>query len=146
MAQNTGKTGISAITIGENESMVLDALLSKDEVVTVKNDKDDFIPMQQVLNNKIRLSFGDYPEKAGNYSIYKNNEKLKNVSFNMPRKESDLTLQNENILDAFTVTGSVATVYNDLKSERTASELWKWFIAGTLVFLLLELFIQKFVK
>lgn len=146
MAQNEGKTGISAITIGNNESLVLDALLSKDEVVTVKNDKSDFIPMQQLLNNKIKLSFGDYPEIAGNYTIYKNDEKLKDVSFNMPRNESNLALQNENILSNYTIADSVSTVYNDIKSERTASELWKWFIIGTLIFLLLELFIQKFVK
>ncbi len=146
MAQNAGKTGVSAITIGNNQNLVIDALLSKDEVVTVKNDKSDFIPMQQLLNNKIKLSFGDYPEKAGNYSVYKNTEKLKDISFNMPRNESNLALQNDNILSDFTITDSVSTVYNDLKSERTASELWKWFIACTLVFLLLELFIQKFVK
>ncbi|QEE50875.1 hypothetical protein FUA48_15205 [Flavobacterium alkalisoli] len=146
MAQNSGKTGITAITIGENQSLIIDALLSKDEVVTVKNEEADFIPMQQILNNKIKLSFGDYPETAGNYSVVKNNEVLKNVSFNYPRTESNLSLQNENILKDYTKTDSVSTVYNDIKSQRTASELWKWFIIGTLVFLLLELFIQKFVK
>jgi hypothetical protein len=146
MAQNSGKTGITAVKIGENQSIILDVLLSKDEVLTVKNDQGDFIPMQQLLNNKTKISFGDYPEKAGNYSIYKNDEKLKDVSFNLPRNESNLNLQNENILGDFTKTDSVSTVYNDIQSQRTASELWKWFIIGTLVFLLLELFIQKFVK
>lgn len=146
MAQNAGKTGITAIKIGENQNIVLDALLSKDEVVTVKNDLGDFIPMQQLLNNKIKLSFGDYPEKPGNYGIYKNDEKLKDVSFNLPRNESNLNLQNENILGDYTKADSVSTVYSDIKSQRTASELWKWFIVGTLIFLLLELFIQKFVK
>lgn len=145
MAQNNN-TGISAATIGENKSLVLDAQLNKDEVVAVKNEESDFIPMQQVLSNKIKLSFGDYPEQAGNYAIYKNDEKLKDISFNHSRTESDLSLQNDNILDSFTKTDSVSTVFNDIKSERTASELWKWFVIGTLIFLLLELFIQKFVK
>ncbi len=146
MAQNSGKTGITAITIGENQSLIIYAMLSKDEVVTVKNEESDFIPMQQILNNKLKLSFGDYPETAGNYSVVKNDNIIKNISFNYPRSESDLNLQNKNILDGFTKTDSVATVYNDIKSQRTASELWKWFVIGTLVFLLLELFIQKFVK
>ncbi len=146
MAQNNTKTGVSAIKIGDNQSLVVDALLSKDEVVAVKNEESDFIPMQQILNNKLKLSFGDYPETAGNYSIVKNDNIIKNISFNYPRTESNLNLQNENILGNFTKTDSVATVYNDIKSQRTASELWKWFIIGTLVFLLLELFIQKFVK
>ncbi|MCW4470111.1 BatA domain-containing protein [Flavobacterium sp. MFBS3-15] len=146
MAQNSGKTGISAITIGENQSMLLDAVLSKDEVLTVRNADSDFIPMQQVLNNKVKLSFGDYPETAGNYAVTKGNEALKNISFNHARTESNLGLQNKAILKDFTETESVSTVYNDIKSERTASELWKWFVIGTLIFLLLELLIQKFVK
>lgn len=146
MAQNSSKTGISAITIGENQSVLLDVILSKDEVLTVKNETSDFIPMQQVLNNKVKLSFGDYPEEAGNFAIYKKDENLKDISFNHARTESNLALQNKAIVSKFTETDSVSTVYNDIKSERTASELWKWFIIGTLIFLLLELFIQKFVK
>ncbi|MDV6168162.1 BatA domain-containing protein [Flavobacterium sp. DG1-102-2] len=146
MAQNSGKTGISAITIGENQNLLLDALLSKDEVLTVKNETSDFIPMQQLLNNKVKLSFGDYPEEAGNFAVYKNNQNLRSISFNHARTESDLSLQNKAVTDKFTAATSVATVYNDIKSERTASELWKWFIIGTLIFLLTELLIQKFVK
>lgn len=146
MALSSGKTGISAIKIGQNQSLLLDVVLSKDEVLTVKNDKADFIPMLQVLNNKVKLSFGDYPESAGNYGIFKGNQNLKNISFNHARTESNLSLQNQSVLDGFTKADSVATVYNDIKSGRTASELWKWFIIGTLFFLLLELFIQKFVK
>ncbi|RZJ75918.1 MAG: hypothetical protein EOO45_04105 [Flavobacterium sp.] len=146
MAQNSGKTGISTATIGENESLLLDVVLSKDEVVAVKNETSDFIPMQQVLNNKVKLSFGDYPEEAGNFSVFKGDDNLKNISFNHARTEGDLSLSNVSLLFDFTKADSVSTIYNDIKSGRTSNELWKWFIIGTLVFLLLELFIQKFVK
>jgi len=146
MGLSSGKVGISAITIGKNQSLLLDAALSKDEVLTVKNEQTDFIPMQQVLNNKVKLSFGDYPEVAGNYSIVKGGELIKNISFNHPHTESNLNLQNKSVLSGFTKADSIATVFNDIKSDRTASELWKWFIICTLIFLLLELFIQKFVK
>lgn len=146
MAQNTGKTGISAITIGKNQNLLLDAMLSKDEVLAVKNETTDFIPMQQVLNSKVKLSFGDYPETAGNYGIYKGNENLKNISFNHARTESNPALQNKAVTDDFTAAGSVAEVYNDIRSERTANEMWRWFVIGTLIFLLLELLIQKFAK
>ena len=146
MAQSSGKTGINAMTIGENQSILLNELLSKDEVLVVKSETSDFIPMQQMLNNKVKLSFGDYPENAGNYSIFRNDNVLKDISFNYARTESDLSLQNKAITDNYTSVASVATVYNDISSDRTASELWKWFITGTLLFLLLELFIQKFVR
>lgn len=146
MAQNSNTTGVSAITIGKSESVFVDALLSKDEVVTVRNENSDFIPMQQVLNNKVKLSFGNYPEKAGNYTIYKDNKPLKNISFNYSRNESNLNLQNKAILKDYNITNSVEEVYTDMQSKRTADELWKWFVIATLIFLLLELFIQKFVK
>ncbi|GGB67364.1 membrane protein [Flavobacterium suaedae] len=146
MAQNSNTTGVSAITIGKSESIFIDALLSKDEVVTVRSENSDFIPMQQVLNNKVKLSFGNYPEKAGNYTIYKDNEPLKNISFNYSRNESNLNLQNKAILKEYNIANSVEEVYTDMQSKRTADELWKWFVIATLIFLLLELFIQKFVK
>lgn len=146
MAQNNGKTGISAITIGRSQSLVVDAQLGKDESLSVKGTDASFIPMQQLLDNKVKLSFGDYPEEAGNYSITKNDEGIKNISFNYPRTESDLSASNPSVLGEFTKASSVETVFNDITSHRTASELWKWFVMGTLLFLLLELFIQKFVK
>lgn len=146
MAQNHQKTGISAYTIGENDNLILDVLLSKDEVVTIANEQSDFIPMQQILNNKIKLSFGDYPETSGNYSVLKNKENLKNISFNHARTESDLSQRNDNLFDAFTSVNSVATVFDDIHSTRTGKEIWKYFIIATLLFLLLELLIQKFVK
>lgn len=146
MAQSDGKTGVSAITIGDNQSLLLDAVLSKDQVVTVKSEALDFIPAQQVLNNKVKLSFGDYPEEAGNYSVFKSDDNLKNISFNHARTESNLSLANADAADGFTRTDSVATVFNEIKSARMGNELWKWFIVATLIFLLLELFIQKFVK
>jgi hypothetical protein len=38
------------------------------------------------------------------------------------------------------------TVLNTLLAERTDTVLWKWFLMATLLFLLIELLIQKFVK
>ncbi|UOK41337.1 MULTISPECIES: vWA domain-containing protein [Flavobacterium] len=146
MGQNDQKTGISAFTIGENQNLVLDALLSKDEVVTIANDNSDFIPMQQILNNKIKLTFGDYPEQSGNFSVMKGKDVMKKISFNHPRTESNLSLTNDNIFDNFTSVTSVEAVFNDIHSARTGNEVWNYFILATLLFLVLELLIQKFVK
>lgn len=146
MGLNNSKTGISAFTIGENQGMVLDAALGKDEVLTVKNTKSDFIPMQQLLDNKVKISFGDFPEEAGNYSIFRKDQKLADAGFNYARTESDLNLVNKAAASDYTTVNSVETVLSDIKSQRTANELWKWFLIGTLLFLITELLIQKFVK
>ena len=146
MGQNQGKTGIKAYTIGENENLILETILAKDEVVSIQKEGYSFIPMQQILNTKCKLSFGDYPEQAGNFEVTKGNNILKKISFNYPRTESDLQQETSATFEKFTKVNYIATVLNDIASERTSNEIWKWFIIATLLLLLTELLIQKFVK
>ncbi|MFY8067952.1 MAG: vWA domain-containing protein [Flavobacterium sp.] len=146
MGQNQGKTGINAYTIGENENLILETILAKDEVVSIEKEGYSFIPMQQILNTKCKLSFGDYPEEAGNFDVIKANNSLKKISFNYPRTESDLAQVTTANFENFTKVNNIATVLNDIASERTSNEIWKWFIIATLLLLLTELLIQKFVK
>ena len=146
MGQNQSKTGINAYTIGENQSLLLETVLTKDEAVTIQNNDYSFIPLQQILNTKCKLTFGDYPEKAGNYEVIKDDEFLKKISFNFARTESDITAINSGIFDTFTKVNNIATVLNDLASERSSSEIWKWFLFGTLLLLCIELLIQKLIK
>lgn len=146
MGQNQGKTGINAYTIGENENLILETILAKDEVVSIEKEGYSFIPMQQILNTKCKLSFGDYPEEAGNFDVIKANISLKKISFNYPRTESDLAQVTTANFENFTKVNNITTVLNDIASERTSNEIWKWFIIATLLLLLTELLIQKFVK
>ena len=146
MGQNQSKTGINAYTIGENQSLILETVLTKDEAVAIQNNDYSFIPLQQILNAKCKLTFGDYPEKAGNYEVIKDEESLKKISFNFARTESDITAINSGIFDTFTKVNNIATVLNDIASERSSSEIWKLFLFGTLLLLCTELLIQKLIK
>ena len=146
MGQNQGKTGINAYTIGENENLILETSLAKDEVVSIQKEGYSFIPMQQLLNTKCKLSFGDYPEVAGNFDVMKGKKSLKKISFNYPRTESDLTQISTANFENFTKINNISTALNDIASERTSNEIWKWFIFATLLLLITELLIQKFVK
>ncbi|WP_130735097.1 VWA domain-containing protein [Flavobacterium sp. J27] len=146
MAQARNNSKTNTFTIGENETLIIDAILSKDEVVSISNTEYSFIPQQQIVNTKVKLTFGDYPEKAGNYSVKQAENTIQEVSFNYPRTESDLNNKNNTLFDKTTIVNDIATVLNDLESKRTDTALWKWFILGTLLFLLIELLIQKFVK
>lgn len=146
MGQNNNKTGLNAFTIGNNNYTIINETIAKDNVLSVTNTENSFIPMQQILNNKIKLTFGNYPEKSGNYEVLKDKESLKNISFNYPRNESDLSQINNDYFDSCTKVNSVSTFYSDIHSSRTSNEIWKYFIIATLLFLLLELLIQKFVK
>jgi len=150
MAQNSQKTGVSALTIGENVPYLIDAQLSKDEIVNIKSTSkesmEDFIPVQQILNNKVKLTFNDYPQQAGNYGIFMQRELLKNISFNYNRTESNVEATSESVLSNFKIIDNVETVFDTLHADRTNNEIWKWFVILTLLFLATELFIQKFVK
>jgi hypothetical protein len=125
---------------------LIDALLAKDEIVNVKNKDEKFIPIQQILNNKVKITCNDYPQQAGNYGVYKKDELLKNISFNYNRTESDLATTNENLLSDYKIIDSIETTFDTLQTDRSNTEIWRWFVILTLLFLVTELFIQKFVK
>ncbi len=146
MAQNTEKTGVNAITIGKNQPFLVVTNLSKDEIVNVKNASEKFIPIQQILNNKVRLLFNDCPTVAGNFGVFKQDDLIRNISFNYNRSEGNLALTNSNLLSDFKVVNSVDIVFNSMLSDRSNNEIWKLFILLTLLFLVLEVVIQKFVK
>lgn len=146
MAQSTQKTGVSALVIGENNPILIDALVTKDEIVEIRNRDEKFIPVQQILNNKVKLNCTEYPKQAGNFGIYKKEELIKNISFNYNRTESNLTVSNENLLSDYKTIDSIETVYNTLQTDRTNNDIWKWFVILALLFLVTEVLIQKFVK
>lgn len=145
MVQNYQKTGVNAITIGENQPFLVATDLSKDEILEVKNENDKFIPIQQIFNNKVKLQFNDYPIFAGNFGIYKKDEIVRNISFNYNRSESNLEEPQIQLSD-YKVVKSIETVFNSLLSDRSNNEIWKIFVILTLLFLFLEVLIQKLVK
>lgn len=146
MVQNTQKTGVNALTIGENQSLLVATNLSKDEILEVKNDADKFIPTQQIVNNKVKLQFNDYPTFAGNFGVYKKDDLIRNISFNYNRSESNLDQSPSPLLSDFKVEKSIETVFNSLLSNRSNDEIWKIFVLLSLLFLFLEVLIQKLVK
>jgi hypothetical protein len=146
MAQNRQKTGVNAITIGDTQPFIVEAKLSKDEILTVKNQDKRFIPMQQVLNTKVKLSFNENPTTSGNFSIVNGNNTLEHLSFNYNRSESNLELANPDIAANYKSTTDLETVLNRIVFDRTDTQIWKWFLILTLLFVILEVLIQKFVK
>jgi hypothetical protein len=86
MGQNNQKTGVNALTIGNNQPYFVDVLLTKDAILEVKGNEDSFIPIQQILNNKVKLTFNDFPETAGNYSIFDKKESIRKPEFQLQKK------------------------------------------------------------
>ncbi|MEZ7499705.1 BatA domain-containing protein [Flavobacterium sp. Arc3] len=146
MAMNSQPKGINLFTIGNPNPFLVDVTLSKDAVLTVTNSSESFIPIQQIINDKVKLTFNDYPEEAGNYGIYNQKELLENISFNYDRTESNLSAVNENVLSEYKIIDSVANVFDTLQSNRLDNQIWKWFVIFALLFLVTEMAIIRFMK
>jgi hypothetical protein len=146
MAQSSRKTGVNTLIIGEGQSFVVDALLSKDEILTVKNNAESFIPVQQLLNTKVKMTFNESPSEAGNFGIFNGVNLVKNISFNYNRTESNLALANPDAANKFKEIDDIETVFDTIQTDRTDTQIWKWFVILALLFLALEVLIQKFVK
>lgn len=146
MAQNAQKTGVTALVIDENQPFIVETLLGKDEIVNVKNEIENFIPIQQILNNKVKLTFNDNPKEAGNFAIFSNQKPLENISFNYNRTESNLSAANPDAVSDFKEIANVNSIFDTLQTDRTDNQIWKIFVILALLFVLIEVLIQKFVK
>jgi hypothetical protein len=146
MAQSIKKTGVTAIFIGNKTPFLVEGNLGKDEIAEIRGKDEKFVPIQQLLDKKIKLTFNDLPSFAGNYDIFNKENLLQNISFNYPRTESKIGVDNEDVLDDFKIQNSVESFFENLQTNRTDNQIWKWFAIFALIFLILEIFIQKFVK
>jgi hypothetical protein len=146
MGQNTQKAGINVLQIGENKSFIVETKLGKDEIVTVKNGQESFIPLQQLLNNKVKITCNDNPKEAGNFGIYNNQMPVNTISFNYNRTESNLENTNTDAFDNYKEISNVSAIFDTLQANRSDNQMWKLFILLSLLFITLEVLIQKYVK
>lgn len=146
MAQQISKSGIVSMTIGESRPYFVDAGLEKDEILQVRNNDERFIPVQQAMNNRVRLTFNESPTQAGNFNIFRGNDEVGKISFNYNRTESELTEVDKNVFADYEIIDNIESVFDKLQQDRTQNEIWKWFVLLALFFLITEILIQKFVK
>ena len=146
MGQNAQKSGVNAMIIGNSKPFIVATELGKDEIIALKNEVESFTPIQQVLNEKVKLSFNDNPNTSGNFEILKNKQNVENISFNYNRTESDISNPNDEIASDFKEIASINTLFDTLQTNRADNQIWKWFVIFALLFLVLEILIQKLVK
>ena len=146
MTRNNETTGFSALNIGQESPYFLDLKLNKEEIVSIRKEGEKYIPNQQIIQNKVKLNFYDEPKKAGNYQVFLEDKAVDNISFNYPKSESNLLLKDRNNYDDFEEISSLNTFFNDLKTNRSNTSYWKFFVVLALLCILAEVLIQKFVK
>ena len=120
--------------------------LAKDDILKVTKEAYEFIPQQQSFANKVSLRFIENPTEAGIYSISDKQKTYQNISFNHPRTESDLSYLSLQQIDEDHKATTIRNLFDTLQKDASITELWKWFVILALVFLAVEILIQKFFK
>ena len=140
------KNGVKFETIGNSKPILIATKINTNEIISIKNDSEEFIPSQQIMNDKIKISCADNPSQAGNFTVVQDKKSVENISFNYDRKESNLTPASDETLSDLNKIESLERFFETIQIDRVDSQLWKWFLIFTLLFILLEILIQKFVK
>jgi hypothetical protein len=147
---NIGKNSLQLTnlyyTLGKENTFDVQTSLSQDAVLTIAKADEEFIPLQQTANAKVRMTTDEFPTKAGIYTIKNQTTEIQNISYNFDRKESSLQYHNISALYPNNTHTTVSQFFEDLKNEQSVASLWKWFVIFALIFLCIEILILKFVK
>ncbi|WP_431108870.1 BatA domain-containing protein [Winogradskyella poriferorum] len=133
-------------SIGQPNSIAINAVLGQDDILTLGTDENTVIPLQKTFSKTVVLETADYPENAGVFNVKNESEVLQNLSFNYNREESNLSYLDIKNNTNVSVNESLATTINDIKSSSTINALWKWFVIFALVFLIIEILLLKYLK
>lgn len=116
---------------------------------------EEFIPGQSPNGNKINLDLNNQIKLAGFYDLMLDEEIVGQYAFNYDRKESDLSMFNESELEAINPQNPTLKIISSTLQANISSAinekdkgivLWKWFIIGALLFLLIETLLLRYFK
>ncbi len=137
-------------TIGKENVIEINTSIKKDEILKLKNETREFIPLQQVFHNKVQLKTNEQPNTSNFYKISSGNNTLRSVSYNYNREENDLNYTNLKELfkdkTNISTSNSIKETFTKLNEQQEIKPLFRWFLAFAILFLLLEIFILKFFK
>ncbi|MFK5957752.1 MAG: BatA domain-containing protein [Lutibacter sp.] len=122
--------------------------IGKDNVLKISNEVTEFIPLQSIAQNKVTLKLQENILKSGFYTILNGKNPIKTIAFNYNREESDLNYLNLKTLIGnhtnITISSSIGEVLNKINNEQKINWLFKWFLAFSILFLLIEMLILKY--
>lgn len=137
-------------TLHQENTIEISTQLQKEEIVAIENQKTSFIPLQQSLQNKIKITTTDQPATNGFYKIVAKNNIISQVAFNNPISESSLNFLDfskiSEIPQNINIKNNVAETLQEINKKNEVQWLWKWFLILAIVSLLLEILILKYFK
>lgn len=142
----------------DNGIVIENDSLKNKEIYKIKKQDSDFesIPETRSNGSLTRLYPHDQIREAGLYTIMEGSRVVQGVAFNYDRRESDLRCFTGDEVNAmlkradvkyFTVLkGKQVSLAKQIRDINQGTPLWKYFILGTLAFLLAEIVLIRFWK
>ena len=136
--------------IGQKNEIIVKTNSKKENVLHLTNAEIDFIPLQNKSTNYIKIQTEDEPLKEGIYQITDTDSSYQNSAYNYSRRESKLTFfdmeewtkEKLNVKYFTSVERAIKKINNKYKDQN----LWQLFIIFAVIFLVLEIILQKVLK
>lgn len=144
MAIYTSDTRQLSYTIGKDQLIALDAseVEVSDEVMIT--GASEFIPRVSSLGSRMLLDVQGQISESGFYKLMEGTQPVASLAFNYDRKESDLSLTDEDVFPA----GAYVKLWSDeekrdftqlIEDTQQGKQLWKWCIVLALFFIACEI-------
>ncbi|WP_456376215.1 BatA domain-containing protein [Lutibacter sp.] len=147
-AKNSLRTSPLYYTIKTNNTLEVITSIGKDNVLKISNKTNTIIPLQTISQNKVTLQLQENILQSGFYTISNKNTVIKTIAFNYNREESYLNAVNLEALiensKNVTIAPSISTIFNKINTQQKINWLFKWFLAFSMLFLLIEMLILKY--
>lgn len=149
LSQNTNENAIY-LTIGERNDFYVKTTYNSDQPLKISQGDIEFIPEQIKTSNRINIITQDHPIHPGLYELKSEENLIERLAFNYARNANSLKhvdqealIEDLSNLHSYTSLDQALSEGNERNNNK---ELWQLFIIFAVVFLILEILFQKFIK
>lgn len=144
MALQSVKYGQTSYTLGEPNQILIHEKLDSDEVLHLTKDDKDFIPLQQIRADDVLIQLNDKPDQPGFYEVKRKDNIVQSIALNIPKNESELPPKEVQLPEGSQNFSALNNALNELQRQQKINSLFKYFILLSLLFIILEILIIKY--
>lgn len=138
------------LTIGKKNEFYMNSNYKTEQPLKITKDNMEFIPQQIRTSNRIKIITEDHPIQPGLYELREEGNIIEHLAYNYDRSENKLNhIDQQALIDAYDnvhVYTSIDKALSEGNKRNNNKELWQLFIIFAVVFLILEILFQKFLK
>ena len=111
----------------------------------MENELYSYIPSQEIKQHNVKLLFSEIPFFDGIYNVKQNTTNLYSIGFNYNRNENKYINNLEKDINLNEIS-SVSQIETGIFNNQLTSFFWKILLLLTLVFISIEILIQKYMN